>query len=589
MRNITVPLAVCVLDEPAPNASRTVSYPKYIYEILDYSGVCYTSVTADGLAAGLGKIGVLMIIGEGKLPDELKPALEEWVKGGGGLISVGGVCELNELLGVEAEPPAYSYWGGGLSTLGEGYLRPESAEHPVLDHLEIPLHYFNGIPVKVKSAQLLAEAVDAHQRPTGRAALAENRSGDGRCIFIAADITGSVVRIQQGVAVTRDGISSPDGTGPVCDNVLKSDDGQQLDWIFDRQPVEGVPGFSAFLQPVADQWRELLLRAIFYLASEQNVPLPVLWLYPKNLKAIGHISHDSDGNDPGCARILLDVMAEAGINSTWCVHVPGYSEEIIDAIRQAGHEIGMHYDSMSTGTTFCEEEFDNHYKELSELFKEAPTANKNHYLRWEGDTEFFDWCEKRGILIDESKGASKTGEAGFNFGTMIPYRPARRDGSIIDILELPTLTQDLLIFAPSELNAPLIKAAVKHYGVVHFLFHPAHIAKPGVKEAVLETVRKGKDAGLEWWTARRLVDWVKARGKAGWTAYSLVDNISSVTLTTGEELQDATLFWLTKPGSKIKINGEEIDSIRVKRWGFEFESAVGNYEAGYKLSFECDI
>ncbi|MEN6372360.1 MAG: hypothetical protein ABFD64_10145 [Armatimonadota bacterium] len=586
MRNISIPLAVCVLDEPDPNMSRTVSYPGYMLEILDHSGVCYTQVKKEELADRLDRIGVLMTVGEGKLSDELKSSLESWVKAGGAWLAMGGVCGMENLLGVEAEQPAYSYWGGSLSTLGEGYLKPESAEHPILSHLEIPLHYFNGIPVMARGAEVLAEAINAHQQPTGRAALTEIKVGDGKCVLIAPDVTGSVVRIQQGVSVSRDGIPAPDGTSPVCDSVLKSDDGQQLDWIFDRQPVEGVPGFKAFLQPVADQWRELLLRAIFYLSSEQNINLPVLWLYPKNLRALGHLSHDSDGNDPDCALAMLDTMAKTGINSTWCVHVPGYPADILDLIRQAGHELAMHFDSMSPGTCFSEEEFDSHFKELAELFGTAPTTNKNHYLRWEGDTEFFEWCKKRGIMMDESKGASKTGEAGFNFGTMTPYRPITRDGRIIDVLELPTLTQDLLVFAPKELASPLIKTAVKHFGIVHFLYHPTHITKPEMPEAIVETVKTGRDAGLEWWTSRRIADWMKARRATSWTAYSSTDKSAIVKLKSAIALTDATLLWL-KPGKKIGLNGKEVNSITVERWGFKFKSVVTNIEADSELSFEC--
>src|SRR5688500_20191428 len=76
---------------------------------------------------------------------------------------------------------------------------------------------------------------------------------------------------------------------------------------------------------------------------------------------------------------------------------------------------------------------------------EKPVTNKNHYLRWENDTDIWDWCAKHGIGLDQSKGASKTGEAGFNFGTCHTYFPARFDGSVIDVLELPTPTQDLFV------------------------------------------------------------------------------------------------------------------------------------------------
>src|SRR5205814_8812796 len=99
-----------------------------------------------------------------------------------------------------------------------------------------------------------------HQRETQRAALVMNQVGQGRCLLIAPDITGTVTRIQQGIAVTRDGVSAPDGSAPIADDVLKSGDGGVLDWCFYRQPVEGVTDLHAFLQPVADQWRALLFR-----------------------------------------------------------------------------------------------------------------------------------------------------------------------------------------------------------------------------------------------------------------------------------------------------------------------------------------
>ena len=49
--------------------------------------------------------------------------------------------------------------------------------------------------------------------------------------------------------------------------------------------------------------------------------------------------------------------------------------------------------------------------------------------------EFFDWCAKKGIQLDQSKGASKTGEAGFNFGTCHAYFPVRFNSEKVDVLE----------------------------------------------------------------------------------------------------------------------------------------------------------
>ena len=41
---MSLPLGVCVFAEAGPNAARTVSYPRYIHEILAHAGVFYEHV-----------------------------------------------------------------------------------------------------------------------------------------------------------------------------------------------------------------------------------------------------------------------------------------------------------------------------------------------------------------------------------------------------------------------------------------------------------------------------------------------------------------------------------------------------------------
>src|SRR5262249_37740682 len=150
----------------------------------------------------------------------------------------------------------------------------------------------------------------------------------------------------------------PDGSAPIADAVLKSGDGGVLDWLFDRQPVGRVTGLNAFLQPIADQWRELLLGSVFSLAEYAEIPLPLLWLYPRNLPALGHLSHDTDGNQPELAERLLEALAEAKAKATWCVILPGYSPELLDRIKQEEHELALHYDAMTAGLEWSEAQFE---------------------------------------------------------------------------------------------------------------------------------------------------------------------------------------------------------------------------------------
>ncbi len=569
--DILSPVGVCVLPRPNKNGSRTVSYPDYIYEILDAAGLFYTRESLETLPERLGNIGVLVTVGEASLTDDTAAALTQWVHDGGAWISVAGVCGLGALLGVEAEAAAFTSFGGGMGTLGEGYLKVNNSDHPVLNHLEIPLHYFNGAPLRATDALVLAHSLNAHGQETERPVLSEKINENGIAICIAVDITGSVVAIQQGRgAVSRDGFPAPDGTAPVCDEVLKSGDGGALDWLLDRQPVPGLPGLNAFLQPIADQWRELLLRAIFYSAHRQGVDIPVLWLYPNNLPAIAHISLDTDGNDPDQAELLFDTLERQNVKATWCTIMPGLPQPFMLKIHEAGHELAMHYDAMTDGLHWGADQFSLQWRGLVDLFDgRQPVTNKNHYLRWEGDVELWRWCEAHQIELDQSKGASKTGEAGFNFGTCRPYYPVDFQGNLINVLELPTFTQDLEIFVPKVFADALIKPVMKHHGILHLLFHPAHTHKPATNLALVEVTDKGRSLGLEWWTAAAINAWERARRTAKWSEYKSGKDgaAANVHISAESALENAAVLWMKGPASPGSTGA---------RWGFEASAEIMN-------------
>ncbi len=562
----SAPLGVCLLPAPRPNAARTVIYPTYLHEILQHAGLCYTIVPFAELATALPTLKILVTVGEATLDTALLAAVTRWVDEGGCWLAIGGTCGATAHFGVVPQPPTFGGFGGGSGTLGEGYATAV-ADHPVVAHLPLPLHFFEGLPAQVTDATMLATVSDAHQRPTDRVAVTEKATAKGRCLLIAVDLPGTVVRVQQGIGITRDGVSAPDGTAPVGDIVLKSGDGGVLDWLLDRQPVPDVPGLHAYLEPIADLWRDLLLRAIFYLAEQSDTRLPLLWYYPRNLPALAHLSHDTDNNVPAQGWRMLEVVAAAEINSTWCVILPGYDADLINAIEAAGHELAMHYDAMSDDCPWDADLFHEQWVALTAMFNAVkPVSNKNHYLRWEGDCELFEWCMAHNIELDQSKGASKTGEAGFNFGTCHPYFPVDFAGKALNVLEMTTPTQDLIVFAPPAILTPLLAAVMRHHGVLHLLFHPSHIEKPGVAESILEAVAAAKAAGLEWWTAAAINRWERARRQVRWSGYQRDGNNLQVTIHTDVPIADATILWSGQ--------GNAGERQSVTRWGFPFHYVV---------------
>jgi hypothetical protein len=576
---VSSPVGVCVFADAGLNKGRSVNYPGYVHEVLAHAGVPFEPVAPEDLAGKLGGVKILVTVGEQALVDDAKAALKAWVEAGGSWLSIAGTCGLEDVVGAKQETPTYVGWATGLRSLGEGFLKTDG-KHPVLGFVKKPLHFFGGAHLKATDGTVLATALDKHAREQGGVpAVIEKKTGKGRSLLIAADVTGTIVRVQQGLSVTRDGVAASDGSAPIDDYVLKSGDGGVLDFVLDRDPVPGVSGLNAFLTPIADQWRQILLGSIFYLAQQAGVALPVLWMWPRNLPAIGHVSHDTDGNDPKLCERLLESLRAAKIRSTWCVIAPGYDKRLIGQIREAGHELCMHYDAMTEGLDWSEKNFDEQFRFLTDLLETKIVTNKNHYLRWEGDMEFFEWCQKRGIKLDQSKGASKTGEAGFNFGTCHPHFPVYFRGEFADVLELPTPTQDLTVFAPEDFGVPLMEASIAAHGVVHYLFHPAHFAKEPTPRAMERMAEEGRQRGIEWWTAKQINDWERARRTVKWSGYGQDATGTSVTLTAGAELGGATLMWLAPKGS-VGVDGRACGGTKVTRWGFDFTAGVTDVGQG---------
>src|SRR4051812_40813263 len=134
-----VPLGVCVLPEPGKNGARTVNYPNYLFEILDHAGVFHTKLAEKELEARLDELRVLVTVGDFAFPPALRKKLADWINAGGAWLSIGGSCGMDDVLGATRLTSTFKNWGGGVRSLGEGYLVPEKNDHPMLAHINRPL------------------------------------------------------------------------------------------------------------------------------------------------------------------------------------------------------------------------------------------------------------------------------------------------------------------------------------------------------------------------------------------------------------------------------------------------------------------
>ncbi len=543
---------------------RAGSWP-YITEILRRAGLFFVERSSQDLPALAAESNpIVLLAGDLQLTADQRRAVAECVKSGGALIGIGGTSGLEEVFGVRAATP-----------MAEGWMKVTAQEHRVTAGLRSSLHVFGGCTVQVATATPLAQLEAGAQGARG-SVITEHRFGQGCAILLAPDLIFSVVHIQQGLPVLQDRQPAPDGSAPTNDGVLKAEDGGVLDWVRDRQPLQ-PDNASAFLEPVSDELREVILRGVFHAARQQGVVLPLLWYWPRGLKAVGHISHDTDGNDPQLAAAMLEVMRGCDVKSTWCTLYPGgYPRDFYRALREHDYEIALHYDAMTGGPQTCWSK-DNLLRQHEWLLQEAElshiTSNKNHYTRWENRLDFWRWCEEVGIRVDQTRGPTKKGTIGFPLGGSQPYFPwddERAEPRPIDVLEINLLTQDLVVVCPREYGRQLLDSAARHHGVAHFLFHPAHIQKPFVADALSELVDDGRGQGLEWWTSAQIYRWEKLR--RGVNASCETGEV--LTLAAEEPVPAATLLLLasTVEPRTVQVNGQPTPSQRWNLYGFEFDA-----------------
>ena len=542
---------------------------RYLEEILSHAGVFYEDVDDE---AGFDSLPPLVVVAGGTLGARWREAVARHVADGGALLCLATTGGLDDVLGVTDTRPCEPGW-----------IDPVGRAHAAAVVASAPLHVFGGVTVAAAAARELASI-------HGRAAVTWNQHGHGHAMLVGPDICASVVHIQQADAVLADGAPAPDGTASLDDGILKAEDGLVLDWERDRQtvtvprglfpgswgggaaapddvgPPDASHAFPIFRDPVADPLRAVILRGILSLASAASIPLTILWYWPRGLLAVGHISHDSDGNDPDLASELHQVCLDAGVRTTWCVLYPGgYPPSLYRRLRDDGSEIALHYDALEgTGVrAWGQANFTAQARWLRDMTGyQDIVSNKNHYTRWEGRLEFFDWCVGEGIRVDQSKGPSKTGTIGFPFGSCHLWKPLDTDGDsarVIDTYCLPLMTQDLVITAPPAFAQVLTDAARDHYGVAHFLYHPAHIAKEGVAESFHELAEYARSTGMEWWTSEELAAWEDAR-----RAVRLADG----RLLSPVPMPDATTL-------RLLVDGDEShDGTTVTRYGFNFAETV---------------
>lgn len=508
-------------------------FQAYIGEILSHAGIGFERLShAEEIGASGCDIVLAALADEGK-----SDALLDYVQKGGVVVAYGGLHGLAQQLGfIRGTPLSAGYAvDGRLGDKGEG-LRYERAEPWYIND-----RYGTSHVVSVEECGTIGKGNDEVEGVL----LHRIGYGAGQLDRWAVDIPTVVVQMQQGThPVLEDGVPAPDGTGQVNEGILKADDAIAFDWSQDR--IATASGQMLFPLPQADLWRERLISHLIGLSLEKGMTLPFLGYWPEGVDYVATISHDSDHNKDEDALATLELLAECGVRSTWCMIEPGYTPSVYERVKAGGHELAFHYNALEIqGGIWSEEEFRRQHQWLKEAAGiQGAVSNKNHYTRYEGWGELFAWCEQEGIQVDQTRGPSKPGNVGFLFGTCHPYYPvawADERNRLYDVLETSFLTQDMELpnWADSTLVEPCLDQVKRVGGLAHFLFHQVHIgSKPDVRESFRYVVREAEKRGFQFWTSAEINHWVRAR------RLTKIERIEDTGEVAVSQAQPGTVVWI---------------------------------------------
>lgn len=515
----------------------------YVEELLQHRGIPYRLVCTAGALLEGGFDVVIAAVADDAHGDA--DAMLRFAERGGQVIALGNLNALAPRFGMrtaaprEREDAVLRSGDGPLGFLPDAY--GEGGEIRLRFARATPWRSAGGDAVRQGGADAFGEL------PNG-SLLQRFPVGEGRIDRFAVSIGETIVAIQQGDRpVFEDGIPAADGTVEVNDGVLKADDVVFLDYEKDRAlSASGVPYFA---YPHADWWRELFAGYVIRSSLERRLSVPFLGYWPEGVQRVAHLSHDSDYNGDDHAATTLELLAEQGIRSTWCMLEPGYSRHIYDLARDAGHEIAFHYNAVAADNgVWSEEEFLRQFRWLQQAAGEKDIAtNKNHLTRIEGWGELFRWCEKAGIASDQSRGPSKKGNAGFIYGTSHPYFPAAwadEGNRRYDVLQVGFLTPDMNTgkWTDDTFIAPMLETVGKTEGVAHFLFHQIHLhTKEAVRSAYRQWAEEARSRGFTFLTNREINDWERARRRI------VVEGVAEDGRVTATGPAAGACFWTPLP------------------------------------------
>ncbi|MFE6867586.1 Ig-like domain-containing protein [Kitasatospora sp. NPDC057692] len=568
--------------------SQANPYTRYLAEILKAEGLnAYRQIDVSAVTSAVLASADVVLLGETPLTAAQASLFSTWTNGGGQLVAMRPDKQLAPLFGLT--PTA--------GTRADAYLKVNTAAAPGAGITGDTMGYHGAADLYALSgatavATLYADAASATANP----AVTLRAAGAGRAAAFSYDLAKSVVLTRQG---------NPAWAGQQRDGV----DGYEASEMFFG--TGGQPDWNDLdkaLIPIADEQQRLLANLLTQLASTDK-PLPRLWYFPRDVKAVVVMTGDDHGvggtagrwdgylaqSPPGCSVANWECVRGSSYVYTDDPLTPAQAKAYSDQ----GFEIGVHV------TTGCRpwgstSALQGYYRDQLAAWRAKypnlpnPSSSRTHCVEWD------DWATQaktklaNGIRLDTDyyfyPSSFTQDRPGYFNGTAQIMRFADTDGSVIDEYQATTqLTDESGQSYPGTVTT-LLDAAYGAQGYYAALTANLHtdFAASAASDAV---VAAAKARGVPVVSGRQMLTWLDGRngsafGKLAWhpsapgggsLTFDITGGATGLRAMLPFDAAAGTLTGITSGGRQVPYRVETVKGVA---YAF-FDGAVGSYAADY--------
>ena len=526
----------------------------------------------------------VVVLGQITLTSAQVSLLTSFVNAGGSLIAMRPDPNLAGLLGLTPQSGtlADSYLAVNTSVEAAAGITPATMQfHGTADEY--------GLASATPVATLYSNATSATSFPA--VTVANVGSNGGQAAAFTYDLAKSVVLTRQGNPAWAG--QERDGMAPI-----RSDDlffgGSQKDWV----------DLSKVAIPQADEQQRLFANLVETI-DRHRMPVPRLWYFPRDLKAVVVGTGDDHGNGGTAGRFdEYNANSQAGCSVTdWkCLRFTSYiypgtplTNAQASAYNAQGFEVGLHTTTNCTDFTDADlnNDFSSQLGQWRGIFTSLPppTTNRTHCIPWS------DWLGEptaelaHGIRFDTNyyywPPTWLQDRPGFFTGSGMPMRFAQPDGTMVDVYQATTQMTD-----ESDQSYPFTPDTLLNNALGPQGYYGAFTVNMHTDQATTfdsdEVIASAQAHSVPIVSSKQMLSWVDGRNGSSFKNLTWTGNTLSFSVATGAGANGLTvdlpikaatgsLSSLTLAGNPVSYPTETIKGLQYA----VFPAGTGIYTATY--------